>query len=136
MNITIVQKYPSRILLRIETDHLCLQIHTSSITFDPFEELYIWLGMIRDCQLPATMTIDEEGHGVTLNAKLNDNGHIDFTIEQCRYWDKQKPPIYLKNCMKTEELIQCFYDGITEFIKERYVIQASTFVVLSYIRLG
>ena len=133
MNITLVQKYPSRILLRIETDHLCLQIYTSSIVFDPFEELYIWLGMIRDLQLPATMAIDEEGHGVTLNAKLNDNEQIDFTIEQCRYWDKQKPPVYLKTRMKAEELIQCFYDGITEFIKERYLIQASTFVVLSNI---
>jgi len=131
MNITLVQKYPSRILLRIETDFLCLQIQTSSIVFDPFEELYIWLGMIRDRQLPTTMAIVGEGHGVTLNAKLNDSEHIDFTIEQCRYWDKQKPPVYLKKCMKAEELVQCFYDGVTEFIKERYVIQASTFVVLS-----
>ena len=133
MNILLVQKYPSTILIRIETDHLCLQIYTSSIVFDPFEELYIWLGMIRDRQLPATMAIDEEGHGVTLNAKLNDNEQIDFTIEQCRYWDKQKPPVYLRNCMKAEELVQCFYDGITEFIKERYVIQSSNFVVLSNI---
>lgn len=133
MNITLVQKYSSRILIRIETDYLCLQIYTSSHTFDPFEELYIWLGMIRDRQLPATMAIDEEGHGVTLNARLNDDGDINFTIEECRYWDKQKPPIYLKNCMKAEELVQCFYDGITDFIQERYVIQASSFVILNNI---
>ena len=35
--------------------------------------MYIWLGQIRDSQLPAKMIIDEEGSGVTLIAKQNDN---------------------------------------------------------------
>ena len=133
MNITLVQKYPSRILIRIETAHLCLQIYTSSITFDPFEELYVWLGMIRDRQLPAKMAIDEEGYGVTLNAKQNANGEIDFTIEKWIY-DEQQAPIYLQISIKAEDLIQCFYDGINDFIKERYVIQDSSFVILSNIK--
>lgn len=132
MNITLVQEYHARILIRIETDNLCLQINTSSIVFDPFEKLYIWLGMIRDRQLPATMAIDEEGYGVTLNAKQNDNGKIDFIIEKLIYEEKQAP-IYLQISIKAEDLIQYFYDGINEFIKERYVIQASSFVVISNI---
>ncbi|VEP18748.1 30S ribosomal protein S1 [Hyella patelloides LEGE 07179] len=132
MNVTLIQKSSATILIRIETDNICLEIKTSCV-FDPFEELYIWLGMIRDCQLPATMAIDEEGYGVTLNARQQGDQEIDFTIEQWRYWDKKQAFVYLQKSMKAEDLIQCFYDGITDFIKERYVIPASSFVVLSNI---
>ena len=78
MNITLIQRSRSWIWIQIETDSVCLQISTSSV-FDPFEELSIWLGQIRDCQLPAKMIIDEEGSGVTLIAKQNDNG-----LSKCR----------------------------------------------------
>ncbi len=131
MNITLFQKYPSRILIRIETDNICLEIEASCV-FDPFEELYVWLGMIRDHQLPAKMAIDEEGYGVTLNAKPNENGEIDFTIKKWIY-DEKQAPIYLQRSIKAKDLIQLFYDGINDFIKERYIASASSFIILSNI---
>ena len=59
MDITLIQRYGSCISIRIETNTVCLQINTSYI-FDPFEELYIWLGRIRDRVLPTKMAINEE----------------------------------------------------------------------------
>ncbi|MDJ0900015.1 MAG: hypothetical protein QNJ55_14525 [Xenococcus sp. MO_188.B8] len=91
------------------------------------------VGQIRDSQLPAKMIIDEEGSGVTLIAKHNDNQTIELIIEKCIFDDKVSRPIYLKVTMETKKLIQSFYDGITDFIKDRYSISDSSFVVLSNI---
>lgn len=68
------------ILLRIEANDICTQIWTSS-TFNPYKELYIWLGQIRDFQLPAKMIIDEEGHGVELIAECLSDLVVQFRIE-------------------------------------------------------
>ena len=67
-----------------------------------------------------------------MNAKKQGEREIDFTIAAWR-WDKKQAPIYLQSFMKAESLIQCFHHGITDFIKERYVVSASAFVVLSNI---
>ncbi|MDJ0649915.1 MAG: S1 RNA-binding domain-containing protein [Xenococcaceae cyanobacterium MO_188.B19] len=133
MNITLIQKSYTRILIRIEANNVCLQIKPSKIVSDPFEELYIWLGKIRDRVLPAKMTIDEEGYGVTLNVKQKDDEEINFTIEPWTFRDTKAATIYLQKSIKPKNLIQCFYDGIIDFIQERYVVSASSFVVLSNI---
>ncbi|MGL5941114.1 MAG: S1 RNA-binding domain-containing protein [Waterburya sp.] len=132
MNITFIQKSSARILIQIETNTVCLLIKTSCI-FDPFEELYIWLGRVRDRQLPVQMIIDEEGYGVTLNARQYNDKKIEFTIEKWIFDNKVKAPIYIQNTIQAEELIQSFYDGITDFIKERYILSDSSFVVISNI---
>jgi predicted RNA-binding protein with RPS1 domain len=132
MNITFIQKSSAIILTQIETNNVCLQIKLSSI-FDPFEELYIWLGRIRDHQLPVQMIIDEEGYGVTLNARQYNDKKIEFTIEKWIFDNTVKAPIYIQNIMQAEDLIQSFYDGITNFIKEQYVLSAASFVVISNI---
>jgi hypothetical protein len=65
------------ILIRIEISDRCAQIWTSFI-FDPFQEIYIWLGQIRDSQLPARMIIDEEGRGIELFAEQVSDDLINF----------------------------------------------------------
>lgn len=59
--------YGRLILIQIESSNACNKIQTSP-TFDPYEQLYIWLDQNRDLQLPATIVIDEEGRGVELIA--------------------------------------------------------------------
>jgi hypothetical protein len=68
------------ILIRIEASDICIQIRTSAI-FDPYREIYIWLGQIRDSQLPARMIIDEEGRGVEFFAERVSSELLNFHIE-------------------------------------------------------
>ncbi|MBC6429897.1 S1 RNA-binding domain-containing protein [Nostoc sp. HG1] len=105
------------ILLRIEANDICTQIWTSS-TFDPYKELYIWLGQIRDSQLPAKMIIDEEGHGVELIAEYLSDLLVQFRIEpwMCSNDTITRLDITTERC----ELIKAFHDGVIKFLKDEY----------------
>ncbi len=105
------------ILLRIEADHICTQIWTSS-TFNPYQELYIWLGQIRDCQLPAKMIIDEEGHGVELIAESLSNAVVQLRIEpwMCAHETTTRLKITTERC----DLIKAFHDGVITFVQDEY----------------
>jgi predicted RNA-binding protein with RPS1 domain len=106
----------SHIWIDIESSNVCTRIFTS-VTFDPYEEIYIWLGQIRDSQLPASMRIDEEGYIVELIAEEEINGMILFKIQPC-----YGPNIttILSTTITPYELIKSFHDGIIEFIKDGF----------------
>ncbi len=105
------------ILLRIEADDICTQIWTSS-TFDPYQELYIWLGQIRDSQLPAKMIIDEEGHGVELIAERLSDLLMQFHIDP--WICGNDTTTRLKITAERYEVIEAFYDGVIKFLKDEY----------------
>ncbi|MBD2496993.1 hypothetical protein [Nostoc sp. FACHB-280] len=105
------------ILLRIETDDICTQIWTSS-TFDPYQELYIWLGQIRDFQLPAKMIIDEEGREVELIAESLSDLLVQFRIEP--WMSARNTTTRLNITVERCELLKAFYDGIIKFIQDEY----------------
>lgn len=54
--------------------------------FDPYEELYIWLGKLRDLQLPAKIVVNEEGYGVELIAEQLSDDIVQFHIEPWMCW--------------------------------------------------
>lgn len=122
MNITLVQKYSSKILIRIETEYLCVQIPVT-IIFEPFDELYVWLGKIRDRQLPAIIIIEYEGYGLTLFAESKDDRNIEFIIRERTFENIYQAATYLKTTCTANSLIQSFYDGITDFVKEKCTVQ-------------
>jgi len=67
--------------MQIELSDVCIIINTS-VVFDPYERLYIWLGQIRASQLPAAMVIDEEGcYYGELIAERTSNDLIRFGIK-------------------------------------------------------
>lgn len=105
------------ILIRIETNNICTQIWTSSI-FDPYRELYIWLGQIRDSQLPAKMIVDEEGHGVELIAESSRDNFLQFRIEPWLCGDDTTTR--LNFIVERSQLLRAFYDGIINFIQDDY----------------
>ena len=107
------------ILLRIETSDICTEIWTSA-TFDPYREIYVWLGQIRDSQLPARMIIDEEGRGVEFFAERVSAELVNFYIEPwfCGSDDLTRLDITIKR----NELISAFCNGIIEFINNDYSI--------------
>ncbi|WP_242055230.1 MULTISPECIES: S1 RNA-binding domain-containing protein [Nostocales] len=104
-------------MLRIEANDICTQIWTSSV-FDPYKELYIWLGQIRDSQLPAKMIIDEEGHQVELIAEYLSDLLVQFRIEPwlCGNDTTTRLKITTERC----ELIEAFHDGVIKFLKDEY----------------
>ncbi|WP_339378220.1 S1 RNA-binding domain-containing protein [Calothrix sp. NIES-2100] len=104
-------------MLRIEADDICTQIWTSCI-FDPYQELYIWLGQIRDSQLPAKMIIDEEGHGVELIAEYLSDLLVQFRIEP--WMCGNDTTTRLKITTERSELIEAFHHGIIKFIQDEY----------------
>lgn len=106
----------SHIWIDIESSDVCTRIFTS-VTFDPYEEIYIWLGQIRDSQLPASVQIMDEGYAVELIAEEEINGMILFKIQPC-----YGPNIttILSTTITPYELIKSFHDGIIEFIKDGY----------------
>lgn len=122
MRVTLTQSYSEGIfkgwiLLRIEVDDICTQIWTSS-TFAPYQELYIWLGQIRDSQLPAKMIIDEEGHGVELIAESLSDSLVQFRIEP---WMCAKDTTTRLNFTAERfKLIKAFHDGIIKFLQDEY----------------
>lgn len=117
MKVTLTQSPHGWIWIGIECSHGCTQIHTSCV-FDPYQELYIWLGQIRDLQLPATMIIDEEGRGVELVAEQSSDELILFQIEPWRCGNDTTTR--LNTQLKRDELLKAFHDGIVEFIKHDY----------------
>ncbi len=118
MKITLIQPtYRSRIWIYIESSDICTKVSTSSI-FNPYEKLYIWLGQIRDSQLPASMVIDEEGYGVELIAEKASNEMILFRIDP--WMCGNDTATRLATTLKSDELLRAFHDGITEFIKDGY----------------
>jgi hypothetical protein len=80
MKVILKQSGRGWIQLCIETSNVCTIIDTS-VVFDPYERLYIWLGQIRDAQLPVSMIIDEEGYGVELIVEPDENDTVFFHIE-------------------------------------------------------
>lgn len=113
------------ILILIETSDICTQIRTSSV-FDPYKEIYIWLGQIRDSQLPARMIIDEEGRGVEFFAERVNTELINFHIEPwlCGSNDLTRLDITIKK----DELISAFCNGILEFVKNDYCVVKWSYV--------
>ena len=105
------------IVIRIETEDICTQIWTSS-TFSPYKELYIWLGQIRDLQLPAKTIVDEEGRGVELIAEQLNDELLYFHIDPWLCGNDNV--IRLKVTVSRCELIKAFYHGIREFIESEY----------------
>ncbi len=118
MKITLTQPtYRSTIWIYIESSDVCTKISTSSI-FNPYERLYIWLGQIRDSQLPASMVIDEEGYGVELIAEKASNEMILFRIDP--WMCGNDTATRLATTLKPDELLKAFHNGIAEFIKDGY----------------
>jgi S1 RNA binding domain len=105
-----------RILIRIETNDICTQIRSSSV-FDPYGELYVWLGQTKDFQFPAKMIIDEEGYGVELITEHAGEDLVEFRIEP---WLSNEKTTQLKIILDRREFIQAFYDGVITFIKNEY----------------
>lgn len=104
------------IYIRIETDGVCAAIHTSTV-FDPYPELYVWLGKIRDSHLPAKMVIDEEGSGVELIAERTDTDLLSFRIEP---WMSREDQPRLKILITPNSLVSAFANGIIDFIDQHY----------------
>lgn len=117
MKISLTQpSYRSTIWIQVESSDVCTRIHTSSI-FDPYEILYIWLGQIRDSELPASMVIHEEGDSVELIAERTNNEMILFRIDS---WYGDDTATHLATTVKPCELVKAFHDGIAAFIKDEY----------------
>jgi predicted RNA-binding protein with RPS1 domain len=118
MKITLTQPtYRSTIWIYIESSDVCTKISTSSI-FNPYERLYIWLGQIRDSQLPTSIAIDEEGYGVELIAEKASNEMILFRIDP--WMCGNDTATRLATTVKPDELLKAFHDGIAEFVKDGY----------------
>ena len=104
------------IYIRIETDEICTVIHTSTV-FDPYPELYVWLGKIRDSHLPAKMVIDEEGGGVELITERIDTDLLRFRIDPWLYREDQPR---LEALIAPSNLVSAFTNSITDFIDHHY----------------
>lgn len=107
----------STIWIQLELSDVCIIIHTC-VVFDPYEILYIWLGQIRDSQLPASTVIYEEsGCNIELIVERASNDILRFTIYQRKYVDETTTHL---TTIKPDELLKAFHDGITEFVKHEY----------------
>jgi predicted RNA-binding protein with RPS1 domain len=106
----------STISIQIELSDVCIIIPIS-VLFDPYEILYIWLGQIRDSQLPASTIFYEGGYFIELIVERASNDILWFTIDQQKY---EYDTIHITTAIKPDELLKAFYDGITEFIKHEY----------------
>lgn len=109
MKVTLIPKSHGWMLMRIEVDTVCTEIILSG-ALPPFQEMYTWLGRIRDRQLPAKMMIDEEGTGAYLIAEELASTKISFSIEA---WKHNSPyDTYLKAIVEPNILIQSFHNEI------------------------
>jgi predicted RNA-binding protein with RPS1 domain len=118
MKVFLKQSGHGWIHLCVETSNVCTIIHTS-VTFDPYERLYIWLGQIRDSQLPVSMIIDEEGYGVELIVEPDKNDTVFFHIEP---WFSSTDRITCgKEIINRRELIRAFHNGIVDFINNDFI---------------
>jgi predicted RNA-binding protein with RPS1 domain len=109
---------PRWIDLCIESREICTITHTSS-SFDPYKRLYIFLGQIRDAQVPVSMIIDEEGYGIKLIVNSADNDTVLFQIEP--WLCGEDHTIRLQETIDRRELIKAFHDGIIEFIDNEFI---------------
>jgi predicted RNA-binding protein with RPS1 domain len=118
MKVILKQSGRGCILLCIETSNVCTVIHTSSI-FDPYERLYIWLGQIRDAQVPVSLIIDEEGYGVELIVEPVENDIVFFHIEP---WLSRADRITCgKEILDRRELVEVFHEGIIDFVNNQFI---------------
>jgi predicted RNA-binding protein with RPS1 domain len=118
MKVILKQSGSHWIDLCIEASDTCIIIHTS-VTFDPYERLYIWLGKIRDRQLPDKMIIDEEGYGVELIVEAAEHDNVLFQVKP---WMSRNDRIAnISEILDRRELVRAFYDGIIEFIENKFI---------------
>ncbi len=119
MKVILKQSGHGWINLCIEFTDVCITIHTSS-SFNPYERLYIWLGKIRDSQLPEKMVIDEEGYGVELIAEEAKNDAVLFRVEP---WFRKEGwrVIRATEIIDRRELIKVFHDGIVDFVNNDFI---------------
>ena len=123
MKVTLIPKVYGWMLMRIETDIVCIKIDVTCI-FPPFREMYTWLGRIKDRQLPAEMIINEEGHEVILLAdRVRDS--IEFSI---RGRGRNKDAIYLNTVVDADILIRSFHQGIVSSINKQFDETESSFI--------
>jgi predicted RNA-binding protein with RPS1 domain len=82
--------------------------------------LCIWLGKIRDSQLPEKMVIDEEGYGVELIAEEAKNDTVLFRVEP---WFRKEGwrVIHATEIIDRRELIRAFHDGIIDFVNNEFI---------------
>jgi predicted RNA-binding protein with RPS1 domain len=115
MKISLIQSTSlSSTWIRFEVSDVCTKVYASA-SFDPYENLYIWMGQIRDLQLPASMIIDEEGRGVEFIAEKASNEMIQFRIEP--WLCGEDTTTRLTSTVQPYELIKAFHNGISEFIQ-------------------
>jgi hypothetical protein len=118
MKVILKQSDSHWIDLCIEASDTCIIIHTS-VTFDPYERLYIWLGKIRDRQLPDRMIIDEEGYGVELIVEAAEHDNILFQVKP---WMSRKDRIAnVSETLDRRELVKAFHDGIVGFVENKFI---------------
>jgi predicted RNA-binding protein with RPS1 domain len=118
MKVILKQSGSHWIDLCIEASNTCIIIHTS-VTFDPYERLYIWLGKIRDRQLPDRMIIDEEGYGVELIVEAAEHDNVLFQVKP---WMSRNDRIAnISETLDRRELIRAFHDGIVEFVENKFI---------------
>lgn len=125
MKVILKSKPYGQILLGIEVDTVCTKINLSSV-FPPFEEMYTWLGRIRDRQLPAEMIIDEEGYGVVLRAELITEDTIEFSV---RGWLRSEDTTYLKIKINPNVLIKSFHNEIVNCIEKQAEESEPCFII-------
>jgi hypothetical protein len=118
MKVILKQSGHGWIDLCIETNDTSIIIHTSSC-FDPYERLYIWLGKIRDRQLPERMIIDEEGYGVELIVESVGEDNVFFHVEPWMCDDKRERKA--SATIGRLELVKAFHDGIIEFVENSFI---------------
>ena len=109
----------------LEGDLLCIRVNLSSV-FPPFEEMYTWLGRIRDSQLPAEMIIDEEGYGVILRADFVAKNAIEFSIKS---WMRNEDTVYFKTEINPKALLDSFHDEIISFIEKQTNLAEPCFII-------
>jgi hypothetical protein len=118
MKVILKQSGLYKIDLCIEASDTCIIIHTS-VTYAPYDRLCIWLGKIRDRQLPASIIIVERSYGVNLIAEATDNDSIFFHVEP---WLPENNPItQATEIVDRRELIKAFHDGIVEFVNNEFI---------------
>lgn len=128
MKVTLIPKPYGWMLMRIETDFVCIQIMLSA-AFPPFREMYTWLGRIRDRQLPVSMMIDEEGCGAYLIAKESEKEteKIEFSVKAWKY--NSPYDTYLKTVIDPKILITSFHNEIVSSIKKQFDETEPSFIV-------
>jgi len=114
MKITFEERGHGRIILYVETRELCTKIWSSSL-LDPYRNLYIWLGRVRDRDLPATLVIPYEERGVEFIVERLGDDLVEFRIEP--WCDSRITTTILTATLKPHDLVKAFYDGIVQLLE-------------------